>query len=83
MSLIDLYIRDKHSGKIHRIGDSKHDGLWVDNAGTVHYHNLQNADGCGAYSHADTNAGYEFMPCDFGQLEGFQSDGSVRSDKRK
>ena len=33
MSLIDLYIRDKESGKIHKIGDNIHDGLWVDEDG--------------------------------------------------
>ena len=64
----DLYIRDKDSGRIHRVGDECHDGLWVDTDGTVHYSNLQNGDGCADYSQIDPNAGYEFMPSDFGKL---------------
>ena len=49
MSFTDLYIRDKYSGRIHRIGDDPHDCLIVDEKGTVHYNNLQNGDGCIAY----------------------------------
>lgn len=64
----DLYIRDKNSGRIHRVGDECHDALWVDVDGTVHYSNLQNGDGCADYSQIDPNAGYEFMPSDFGEL---------------
>ena len=44
--LKDLYIMDKPSGEIHKIGTDIHDGLWVDGNGIVHYHNLQNGDGC-------------------------------------
>ena len=69
MSLIDLYVRDKHTGKIHKVGTDQHDGLWVDSAGTDHYQNLQNGDGCNANSHIDDSAGYEFMPSDFGEME--------------
>lgn len=69
MSLIDLYVRDKSTGKIHKVGSDMHDGLWVDSNGTVHYQNLQNGDGCNANSHNDKFAGYEFMPSDFGALE--------------
>lgn len=64
----DLYIRDKDSGRIHRVGNECHDGLWVDTGGTVHYFNLQNGDGCSDNSRMDKNAGYEFMPSDFGEL---------------
>lgn len=67
MSFIDLYIRDKQGGEIHRIGEDIHDELWVDDTGTVHYHNLQNGDGCGAYSHTDQEAGYEFLPSEPGE----------------
>ena len=49
MSLTNLYIRDKYHGTIHRIGDNPHDCLTVDKNGTVHYHNLQNGDGCIGY----------------------------------
>ena len=64
----DLYIRDKFSGRIHRIGDECHDALWVDADGTVYYSNLQNGDGCSDHSRTDKNAGYEFVPSDFGEL---------------
>lgn len=69
MALIDLWIRDKTTGAVHRIGEDVHDGLWVDHMGTVHYHNLQNGDGCAANSHTDELAGYEFLPSDFGELD--------------
>lgn len=69
MSQIDLYVRDKMSGKIHKVGDDPHDALWVDSSGTVHYFNLQNGDGCAANSNTDKYAGYEFMPRDLGDLE--------------
>lgn len=39
-----LYVLDKSDGRIHRIGDDRHDSLWVSDDG-VHYHNLQNGDG--------------------------------------
>ena len=42
-----LYVLDKHDGRIHRIGDERHDGLWVTPEGEIHYHNLQNGDGGG------------------------------------
>ena len=59
MSNIDLYIRDKHSGKIHRIGDDKHDMLCITDSGKLFYHNLQNGDGCWL----GTDCGsYEFVP---------------------
>lgn len=69
-SLCDLYVRDKATGRVHRIGSDKHDGLWVDEEGTVHYENLQNGDGCGAESRQDPLAGYEFVPSDFGTPDG-------------
>lgn len=49
----DLYIRDKYSGNIHRIGDDCHDCLTVDEQGTVQYNNYQNGDGC--YGYASVN----------------------------
>ena len=49
MSLTDLWIRDKYSGRIHKIGDNPHDCLTVDEEGTIHYHNLQCGDGCIGY----------------------------------
>lgn len=67
--LCDLFVRDKSSGRIHRVGSDKHDGLWVDDAGTVHYQNLQNGDGCSANSRNDPLSGYEFVPSDFGTME--------------
>lgn len=61
----DLYVLDKQSGRIHRIGDDRHDSLdsWV--FGEVRYHNLQNGDGGGVedkegygYVILKTDAGY-------------------------
>lgn len=47
--MIDLWIRDKYSGTIHKIGDDVHDCLMVDEEGTVRYYNLQCGDGCKGY----------------------------------
>lgn len=57
-----LYIREKHSGRVHRIGTDIHDHLVIDNYGRLHYMNLQNGDGC--YIGGDMNpvGGYDFMP---------------------
>lgn len=43
--LTDLYIKDVHSGTVHRIGDDPHDMLTIDR-GQLRYYNLQNGDGC-------------------------------------
>lgn len=66
MSNTDLYIRDKTSGRVHRIGDDPHDSLWVDHKGTVHYMNLQCGDGAGPYSQLDQRAGFEFVSSEYG-----------------
>lgn len=70
MALTDIYVRDKYSGRIHRVGDDQHDSLWVDAAGTVHYHHLQNGDGCGPRSRMlpKERAGFEFVPSDCGDI---------------
>lgn len=47
--MIDLWIRNKYSGTIHKIGDDPHDCLMVDDQGTVRYYNLQCGDGCKGY----------------------------------
>lgn len=67
--LIDLWVRDKANGEIHRLGDDQHDGIWVSYDGTVHFSNLQNGDGCGAHSLTDELAGYEFCPSDYGRVD--------------
>lgn len=66
MALTDLYVQDKESGKIHRIGDDPHDSIWVGKDGVVHYHNLQNGDG--ANGNGDCECGYRFVPSDCGEL---------------
>ena len=78
MSLCDIYVRDKYSGKIHRIGDDIHDSFWVDENGTLFYHNMQNGDGCAGYKSINQNKttdnpdeyqfGYEFVPMMDGEL---------------
>lgn len=68
MSLIDFYVKDKVDGSVHRVGDDRHDSIWVDSNGTLHYQNLQNGDGCSSNSHYDDKQGYEFVPCNCGEL---------------
>lgn len=79
MSNTDLYIRDKTSGHVHRIGDDPHDSLWVDHEGTVHYMNLQCGDGAGPYSQMDHRAGFEFVSSVYGVPE----DGSTMEEAEK
>ena len=59
MSLIDIYVRDKETDKIHRVGDNSHDMLTITDANELCYHNLQNGDGCRT---GDDCGGYEFVP---------------------
>ena len=59
MSLIDLYIKDKHTGEIRRVGEDGHDMLVIDNTGQLRYSNLQNGDGCRT---GTDSGGYEFVP---------------------
>lgn len=78
MSLCDIYVRDKYSGKIHCIGDDIHDSLWVDENGTLFYHNMQNGDGCMGYHSVNQDKtvdnpdeyqfGYELVPMMDGKL---------------
>ena len=76
MSFLDIFVRDKYSGRIHRVGDNTHDMLWVDPAGTIHYYNMQNGDGCIGYqsineekdSDGNYAFGYEFVPIQDGEM---------------
>lgn len=68
MSLTNLYVLGKCSGRVHRVGDSKHDGIWVDNNGVVNYYNLQDGDGCSGNGY-EKEAGYAFLPSNCGDLE--------------
>ena len=52
-----LYVIDKVTGKVHRVGDDVHDLLFVDN-GVVRYFNLQNSEGTGE------DCSYEFIETD-------------------
>lgn len=63
--LTDIYVRDKSTGKIHRVGDNKHDSLDVID-GKVSYYNLQN--GCGT-STPEYDDDYEFVDSEAGILE--------------
>ena len=79
MSLCDIYVRDKYSGTIHRVGDDVHDELWVDRNGTLFYNNMQNGDGCMAYKSVNQaktehnpeeyQFGYEFVPMMDGEMD--------------
>ena len=79
MSLIDIYVRDKYTGRIHRVGDDVHDSLWVDRNGTLLYHNMQNGDGCVGYKSVNQDKtvddpdvyqfGFEFVPMMDGELD--------------
>ena len=59
MSMIDIYIRDKQTGLMHRVGDDIHDMLTINDEGQLCYRNLQNGDGCRT---GESGGGYEFVP---------------------
>lgn len=69
--LTDFWVRDKLTGRVHKVGDEQHDSIWVDDEGELHYMNLQNGDGCSGKSHLKDGDGYEFVPSDCGTLEGY------------
>ena len=68
MSLIDMYVRYKYTGKIHKIGTDPHDSIWVSSEGIVHYMNLQNGDGASGDGFSDQD-GYAFVPSDCGEVD--------------
>ncbi|MBR3165059.1 MAG: hypothetical protein IKF16_02660 [Lachnospiraceae bacterium] len=47
-TLCDLYVIDKTTNRIHRIGEDTHDSLVVYPDGGVRYYNMQNGDGGGS-----------------------------------
>lgn len=69
---VDLFIKDRYSGRIHRIGEDRHDSLYVDREGTVHYYNLQNGDGC---------IGYKSLECKMLKEEYPDKDWGKRADE--
>lgn len=66
MSLTSLYVYDKETKRIHRIGDERHDALYVIN-GEIRYHNLQNGDGGGVKD--EDGCGYVILESEDGFLE--------------
>ena len=79
MGLCNIYVRDKYTGRIHRLGDDVHDELWVDRNGTLFYNNMQNGDGCMGYQSVNQDNdvhnpdayqfGYEFVPMMNGEMD--------------
>lgn len=59
MSLIDLYVKDRTTGEIHKVGEDQHDTIFVRN-GKLFYQNLQNGDGC-VLTDEGCVGGYEFV----------------------
>ena len=66
MSLTSLYVYDKETKRIHRIGDERHEALYVIN-GEIRYHNLQNGDGGGVKD--EEGCGYVILESEDGFLE--------------
>ena len=60
MSLIDIYIRDKESNIVRRVGDNRHDMLTINEQGQLCYYNLQNGGGC--RTGEEPQGWYEFVP---------------------
>jgi hypothetical protein len=65
-TLCDLYVIDKTTNRIHRIGEDKHDSLVVYPDGCMRYYNLQDGEGGGAEN--APRAGYCILTTIHGQL---------------
>ena len=84
--LTDIYVKDRISGLIHKVGSDKHDSMWIDENGTVHYFNLKSGDGCAGFESAhNKDDGYEFVPSEDGELDSkykaiFISDEEMRTE---
>ena len=63
--LCDLYVIDKHSRQIHRVGEHDHDSL-CSNLGYVDYYNMQCGDGGGVDS--EEGYGYAILQSEHGYL---------------
>lgn len=70
----DFYVRDKESGRIHKVGTDQHDSIWVDTNGELHYCNLQNGDGCSGKSIVEDGYGYEFVPAEGASIDDWYFD---------
>lgn len=66
-TLVDIFVRDKSDGSIHRVGSNSHDSLSVRD-GLVSYYNLQNGEGSGE------DSDYTFVDSDWGEIEGREGD---------
>lgn len=65
----DFFVRDKHSGRIHRVGDDRHDSIFVTTEGELCYHHLQCGDGCHGNSLLNKESGFEFVPSTNGEID--------------
>jgi hypothetical protein len=59
--LINLWVRDKRSGKIHQVGTDVHDSVVGMHKGTPVYYNLQNGDGTPIDGYDESAFGYEWV----------------------
>lgn len=68
MKLTDLFVYDRDSKRVHKVGSDSHDSLYVDSNGVVVYYNLQNGcgtlpDGTGTYVFIETMDGCMCNSC--------------------
>lgn len=63
----DIFVKDRYTGRIHRVGDDPHDSLYVDEKGNVHYYNLQNGEGCGKNSKKVKTLAEKYPDMDWGE----------------
>ena len=59
----DIYVKDRDTGQIRRVGDDRHDMLMINERGQLFYHNLQNGEGCwiGNDDFEDDGSGFAFV----------------------
>lgn len=79
MAFTDLYVKDRRTGRVFRVGDDPHDMLRID-GGKLHYENLQNGDGC-VLGEDRKGCGYEFV--DNTDENGFNADPRYAQEEEK
>ena len=60
--MIDLWVRNKYTGEVHKVGDDPYDNLRVDLNGTVHYYHSLYGDGCIGMDSLDNSTLEECFP---------------------
>lgn len=82
--MMNIYVKDTHTGRVHEVGTDSHDALYISNAGHIDFINLQICEGTqyGGYIFCDEN-GEDLREANFEDLAYIGIGGSIKPDTRK